>query len=60
MASGKVTGKKDEYAVRAMEQLHKAVQAGWTDLNHMKKDTDLDPLRDREEFTKLIASLEKK
>ncbi len=50
---------KDD-ADRAMQWLHKAVQAGYKDSAHMKKDTDLDPLREREDFKKLIAELEKK
>ena len=49
---------KDD-ADRAMQWLHKAVQAGYKDAAHMKKDTDLDPLRDREDFKKLMAALEK-
>ena len=50
---------KDD-ADRAMELLAKAVQAGYKDVAHMKKDTDLDPLRDRDDFKKLIAELEAK
>ena len=46
-------------ADRAMQWLHKAVQAGYKDAAHMKKDTDLDPLREREDFKKLLAELEK-
>jgi serine/threonine protein kinase len=49
-----------EDADKAMQWLHKAVQAGYKDVDHMKKDTDLDPLREREDFKKLIAELEKK
>ena len=44
----------------AMVCLQKAVQAGWKDAARVKKDTDLDPLREREDFKKLIAELEKK
>ncbi len=50
---------KDD-ADRAMQWLQKAVQAGYKDAAHMKKDTDLDPLREREDFKKLVAELEKK
>ncbi len=60
VASGKIAGKKQEYADRAMELLHIAVKAGYKDAAHMKKDTDLDPLREREDFKKLIAELETK
>ncbi len=60
VASGKLAGKKQEYADRAMELLQKAVKAGWKDADHLKKDTDLAPLRDRADLKTLIAELEKK
>ena len=41
-----------------MEMLHKAVKAGYTDAAHLAKDTDLDPLRNRADFKKLLASLQ--
>jgi eukaryotic-like serine/threonine-protein kinase len=44
----------------AMAWLAKAVAAGWTDAAHMKNDTDLDFLRDRKDFQKLLAELETK
>ena len=43
-----------------MQWLQKAVQAGYKDAAHMKKDTDLDSLRDRDDFKKLLAELEAK
>ena len=43
-----------------MELLAKAVQAGYQDAAHMKKDTDLDPLREREDFKTLLAELVQK
>lgn len=58
VASGKVADKKKEYADRAMELLQEAVKAGFKDAAHMAKDTDLDPLRGREDFKKLLAELE--
>jgi hypothetical protein len=48
---------KPEYADRAIELLRKAVQAGWKDAAQMAEDTDLDPLRGREDFKKLMAEL---
>ena len=57
MASGKSAGKKQEYADRAMELLQKAVKAGFKYPAHMKQDKDLDALRDREDFKKLVAEL---
>ncbi|SRR5258708_2121744 len=57
VASGKIADKKQEYADRAMALLHKAVKAGYKDAAHMAKDTDLDALRGREDFKKLMESL---
>jgi hypothetical protein len=36
------------------------VSKGYKDVPHMKKDTDLDPLRQRADFKKLVADLEGK
>jgi tetratricopeptide (TPR) repeat protein len=47
-------------ADKAMSWLQKAVAAGWKNAAHMKKDTDLDALRDREDFRKVLAELEVK
>jgi serine/threonine protein kinase/tetratricopeptide (TPR) repeat protein len=47
-------------ADKAMAWLTKAVAAGWPDAAHIKKDTDLDFLRDREDFQKLVAEADKK
>jgi tetratricopeptide (TPR) repeat protein len=46
------------YGDAAMKLLRDAVGKGYQDLPHMKKDTDLDPLRQREDFQKLVAELE--
>src|SRR5262249_8702820 len=42
----------------AMDWLQKAVAAGYKDVGQFKKDTDLDALRQREDFKKLVADLE--
>ena len=60
IASTKIADKKQEHADRAMELLQKAVKAGYKDAAHMAKDTDLDPLRGREDFKKLMVELETK
>ena len=49
-----------EYADRAMKMLHKAVKAGYSNAAQMAKDKDLDSLRGRADFKKLLADLEKK
>jgi tetratricopeptide (TPR) repeat protein len=60
VASGKIADKKGEYADTAVELLQKTVKAGWNDHAHMKTDADLDPLRERDDFQKLLAELEAK
>jgi serine/threonine protein kinase/tetratricopeptide (TPR) repeat protein len=60
VASGKVADKKPEYADRAVELLRQAVNAGYRNATHMGTDTDLDPLREREDFKRLLAELETK
>jgi hypothetical protein len=46
------------YADRAVALLRRAVAAGFQDAAHMKRDTDLDSLRGRDDFQKLLADLE--
>jgi serine/threonine protein kinase/tetratricopeptide (TPR) repeat protein len=43
------------YGVQAMAMLRHAVSKGFKDVAHMEKDTDLDSLRGREDFKKLVA-----
>jgi hypothetical protein len=45
-------------ADRAMAWLTQAVAAGYKNAAHMKQDTDLDALRDRADFTRLMTKLE--
>jgi hypothetical protein len=47
------------YADQAVGALRQAVAHGYQDAAHMKKDTDLDPLRGRDDFQKLLAELDK-
>jgi serine/threonine protein kinase/tetratricopeptide (TPR) repeat protein len=49
---------KEKYAARAVELLRKAVAKGYKDAAQMKKDADLDALRQRDDFQKLLADLE--
>jgi serine/threonine protein kinase len=48
------------YADEAMKMLRDAVSKGFKDTAHMKQDKDLDPLREREDFKKLLAEVEGK
>ena len=50
--------RQQKYADRAMEMLNQAVKAGWKDATQTGKDTDLDPLREREDFKQLLLKLE--
>jgi hypothetical protein len=52
------TEQADADADRAMAWLIRAVAAGYKDTANMKKDGDLDSLRGREDFKKLMAELE--
>ena len=47
----------DRHAARAVELLQRAIAAGWQDRAHMDRDTDLDALRSRADFRKVIGSL---
>jgi serine/threonine-protein kinase len=46
------------YGDRALAALRQAVARGYKDADHLKKDKDLDPLRGRDDFQKLLAELE--
>jgi serine/threonine protein kinase len=48
------------YTNAALKLLRDAVSKGYQDVAHIKKDTDLDPLRPRDDFQKLVAQLEGK
>jgi tetratricopeptide (TPR) repeat protein len=53
-----------QYARRAVDLLSQAQKAGYFDnpasVNRLKKDTDLEPLRSRDDFVKLVTELEEK
>jgi hypothetical protein len=48
----------DVEADRAIAWLRQAIAAGYKNAAHMKQDKDLDALRDRADFTKLVTKLE--
>jgi tetratricopeptide (TPR) repeat protein len=48
------------YADLAMEMLHQARALGFRNLERLTRDRDLDSLRDREDFQKLLAELQAK
>jgi serine/threonine-protein kinase len=47
-------------ADQAMATLRRAVAAGWRNVAHMRTDSDLDALRQRDDFQKLMKDLEAK
>jgi tetratricopeptide (TPR) repeat protein len=48
-----------QYAERSGKLLREAVRNGFKDIEHLKKDTDLDPLRSRPGFPDLLKELER-
>ena len=60
LASGQDAARREEYAARAVGLLRQAIAKGYQDADHMAKDADLDPLRKREDFQKLLADLRAK
>jgi tetratricopeptide (TPR) repeat protein/tRNA A-37 threonylcarbamoyl transferase component Bud32 len=59
LASAKDAARQQEYGQRAVALLRQAVQAGYKNVALLKKDPDLDPLRQREDFQMLLAELQK-
>jgi predicted Zn-dependent protease len=50
---------REEHAKLALAALRQAIVLGFQDANRMKSDDDLKGLRQREDFKKLVADLEK-
>jgi tetratricopeptide (TPR) repeat protein len=59
-AGGKIPAKQEEYAARALELIRRAAKPGLLDPGWYAKDEDLAPLRERDDFKKLLAELQKK
>jgi tetratricopeptide (TPR) repeat protein len=49
-----------QYAARAVELLRQAIAKGYTDVEDLRKNKDLDALRQREDFRKLLTELAEK
>jgi predicted RND superfamily exporter protein len=49
----------DDYTQRALDALRQAVDSGYQDVEHMKRDKDLAPLREHELFQLLTTEMEK-
>jgi serine/threonine protein kinase/tetratricopeptide (TPR) repeat protein len=50
----------EQYAARAVALLQQAVAKGYKNVEHLKKDSDLDVLRQREDYKKLLRELHTK
>jgi hypothetical protein len=50
---------REELAARATELLRQAVAKGYKNAAHMRTDADLDGLRQRDDFRKLLAEMDK-
>jgi serine/threonine-protein kinase len=48
---------KQPLATEAIHKLKAAIAAGWSDAQHTSRDPDLAPLRDRDDFPRLLAEL---
>jgi serine/threonine-protein kinase len=59
-AKAKEQAQAECYAGRAVTVLRQAVAKGFRDIEHIKKDSDLDPLRLRDDFQKVLRELEAK
>jgi hypothetical protein len=57
VASDKSADKKQEYGDQAMRMLRFAEQSGYKNAAHIAKDKDLNVLRGRDDFKKLMQSL---
>src|SRR5262249_35485861 len=55
---GGVAAERDRYERMAVETLRQAVDAGYRDVGNLRIDTDLDVLRPRADFRRLLAGVE--
>ena len=60
LASKLTSDQEQKYSDRAMELLNEAVTLEYSDVETMSKDTNLDPIREREDFRKLLEELKEK
>ncbi len=55
----KITRQKRRVCVRSLELLTRAVKGGFVDVEHLQRDSDLEPIRERAEFKQLIETIKK-
>jgi hypothetical protein len=51
---------KQAYTNRALDLLRRAISSGYKNVEHLKKDSDLDPLRSHPNFQKLLREVQEK
>jgi eukaryotic-like serine/threonine-protein kinase len=56
IACTKAPDRQQEFVIRAIELLNRAIESGYVNIEHMMRDTDLSPLRDTEEFKELLEN----
>jgi serine/threonine protein kinase len=59
LASAAAPEQKDSYTRRALELLRQSVAKGYKDVKKIKQDEDLNNLRGRDDFRKLVAEIDK-
>jgi serine/threonine protein kinase/thiol-disulfide isomerase/thioredoxin len=50
----------ETYGAKAVDLLRKAIQEGYTQRAHLDKDSDIDPLRQRQDYRDLLVELDKR
>ncbi|MFO0936354.1 MAG: serine/threonine-protein kinase [Gemmataceae bacterium] len=60
MASAAVSDLKEEYAALAIENLKRSILAGFNNVEAIKTEPDMDPIRERTDFKAIMAELEAK
>ena len=59
LAIAKDEPNREKHATRAVELLRRSVAKGWSDAAHLETDSDLEPLRSRDDFKAVVANARK-
>ena len=58
-ASSKIPDRQEEFTVRALDLLRRAVDHGLDDVARLERQSELDPIREREDYKQLLESMRK-
>jgi tetratricopeptide (TPR) repeat protein len=58
LPDGTPADQREALAAEAVATLKLAIQAGWSDANQISKDSDLDPVREREDFQRALSEID--